>query len=58
MKFKNGEKVRLKEKPTQTGVFIRYSWTEDYEGIVVWDDTHTTEFVPQWEIERCEDGCS
>ena len=56
MKFKNGEKVRLKEKPTQTGVFIRYSRTEDYEGIVVWDETHTTEFVPQWEIERCEDG--
>lgn len=56
MKFKNGDKVRLKEKPTQTGVFIRYSRTEDYEGIVVWDETHTTEFVPQWEIERCEDG--
>lgn len=56
MKFKNGEKVRLKEKPTQTGVFIRYSRTADYEAIVVWDETHTTEFLPESEIERIEDA--
>ena len=56
MKFKNGDKIRLRKRSTQTGVFIRYSRTADYEAIVVWDETHTTEFLPESEIERIEDA--
>ena len=56
MRYKNGDRIRLRAKPSKTGQFIRYSRTEDYSVLVEWDDTHTAHFVPEWEIERIKDG--
>ena len=57
MRYKKGDRIRLKARPSKTGQVVRYSRTEDYSVLVEWDDTHTAHFVPEWEIERCEDGC-
>ena len=57
MRLKNGDRIRLRAKPSKTGQFIRYSRTEDYSVLVEWDDTHTAHFVPEWEIEEAKDGC-
>lgn len=55
MRYKNGDRIRLRAKPGKTGQFIRYSRSAAYEVVVMWDDTHTAHFVPEWEIERCEE---
>lgn len=57
MTYKNGDRIRLKAKPGKTGRFIRYSRSAAYEVVVMWDDTHTAHFVPEWEIEEAKDGC-
>ena len=55
MRLKRGDKIRLREMPSKTGVYIRDSRTVNFECLVVWDRTHLTEFVSIGDIERVEE---
>ena len=57
MRYKSGDRIRLRDRKSKTGKFIRYSTSGEYEVVVVWDKTNQLEFVREWDIERCEDGC-